>query len=72
MTVRSVSEPNRMLGAFGRAHLAYELLVNRTRLRLDQAETADDSGQNLSSREGDASGITIVPRAFSFTAAGGI
>jgi murein DD-endopeptidase MepM/ murein hydrolase activator NlpD len=57
ITIRPVSEPNPVLGADGRTHLAYELLViNPTKLfvTLDKVEAVDDSGHGLWSLEGDA------------------
>src|SRR5690349_8323843 len=57
ITVRPISEPNPVLGADGRTHLAYELLVvNPTKLfvTLDRVEAVDESGHGLWSLEGDA------------------
>lgn len=56
IAARPISEPNPVLGADGRTHLAYELLiVNPSRLfvALDTVAAVDDAGNALSILEGD-------------------
>jgi len=63
--VRPVSEPNPVLGADGRVHLAYELLVvNPTKLfvTLDKVEAVDESGRSLWSLDGD--GLTAMTETY--------
>ena len=57
IAVRPLSEPNPVLGADGRVHLAYELLVvNPSKLfvTLDRIEAIGDRGQHLWSIKGDS------------------
>ncbi|MGO4336108.1 M23 family metallopeptidase [Labrys sp. KB_33_2] len=56
VTVQPISEPNPVLGADGRVHLAYELVINNPGnvfVRLDKVEAIDDAGKSLSSLEGE-------------------
>jgi hypothetical protein len=57
IAVRPISEPNPVLGADGRVHLAYELLVvNPTKLfvTLDKVEAVDEGGRGLWAIDGEA------------------
>lgn len=56
VTVQPISEPNPVLGADGRVHLAYELVINNPGnvfVRLDKVEAVDDAGKSLSSLQGE-------------------
>jgi hypothetical protein len=56
IAVRPISEPNPVLGADDRLHLAYELLItnpSRLFMTLDKVEAVDGSGRSLWSLEGD-------------------
>jgi murein DD-endopeptidase MepM/ murein hydrolase activator NlpD len=56
IAVRPISEPDPVLGADGRVHLAYELLVvNPSNLfvTLDKVEATDGAGRSLSTLDGD-------------------
>ncbi|MEW9306156.1 M23 family metallopeptidase [Labrys neptuniae] len=56
VTVQPISEPNSVLGADGRVHLAYELVINNPGnvfVRLDKVEAVDDAGKSLSSLQGE-------------------
>lgn len=63
ISVRPISEPNPVLGADGRVHLAYELLVvNPSRLfvTLDKVEAVDAGGNSLRALEGDGLGAMMT------------
>ncbi len=56
VAVRAISAPNPVLGADGRVHLAYEIMVenpSRTFVTLDKVEGVDAAGAGLWSLEGD-------------------
>jgi hypothetical protein len=56
ITVRPLSEPNPVLGADGRVHLAYELVVANPGggfITIDQLDVIDESGRTISSITGD-------------------
>jgi hypothetical protein len=56
ISVRPLSEPNPVLGADGRVHLAYELLVANPGagfVTIDQLDVIDESSRGLSSLAGD-------------------
>jgi murein DD-endopeptidase MepM/ murein hydrolase activator NlpD len=64
IAVRPISEPNPVLGADGRVHLAYELLVaNPSKLfvTLDKVEAVDAGGGDLWTIEGDALAKMMLP-----------
>jgi hypothetical protein len=64
IAVRTLSEPNPVMGADGRIHLAYELLVvNPTPLfvTLDKVEIVDDTGKGLWAIEGDGLAAMTEP-----------
>lgn len=64
--VRAVSEPNPVLGADDRVHLAYELLVvnaSRYFAALDRIEAVDEQGNSLLALAGDA--LAAMTNAFS-------
>lgn len=55
IAVRPISEPDPVLGADGRVHLAYELLVvnpSRLFMTLDKVEATDRGGRSLSTLDG--------------------
>lgn len=55
IAVRPMSEPNPVLGADGRVHLAYELLMvnpSTVFVTLDKVEAVDSSGKSLQAMEG--------------------
>lgn len=57
VSVRPISTPNPVLGADGRIHLAYELMVGNPShvfVTLDKLEAVDDTGAVLWALEGDA------------------
>lgn len=63
IAVRPISEPNPVLGADGRVHLAYELLViNPSRLfvTLDKVEALGQGGASLWSLDGDGLGAMMA------------
>lgn len=56
IAVQPISNPNPVLGADGRVHLAYELMVinpSRVFVTLDKVEAVDDSGRSLGMLDGD-------------------
>jgi len=56
VTVTAVSEPNPVLGADDKVHLAYELLVTNTSrlfITLDKVESLDAQGRTLATEESD-------------------
>jgi len=64
ITVRPISEPNPVLAADGRRHLAYELLVVNTSsvfVKLDKVEAVDGTGSGLLSLDGDRLAAMIKP-----------
>ncbi|WP_281435456.1 M23 family metallopeptidase [Sinorhizobium sp. BG8] len=65
IAVSPISEPNPVLGADGKTHLAYELLVvNPSRLfvTLDKIEAIDESGGSLWALDGD--GLTAMTTSY--------
>jgi murein DD-endopeptidase MepM/ murein hydrolase activator NlpD len=64
ISARTISAPNPVLGADGRVHLAYELMVDNPShffITLDKVEAVDEAGNSLWSMEGDALAAMTKP-----------